>query len=169
MRHRKQGRKLGRTSGHRRALWRNLALSLFIHERITTTPAKAKEARKLAERMITLAKQKTLHSRRRAMAFLQDREVVDKLFDDIAPRYEARNGGYTRILRLDQNRLGDNAPQVIFELVGPEEPAAAKAPPKAKKTADAPKAAAPQAPAAKDSAPAETPKADAPTEEKKSE
>ena len=142
MRHRKQGRKLGRTSGHRRALRRNLTLSLFIHERITTTPAKAKEARRTAERMITIAKNGTLHSRRRAMAFLQDRDIVDKLFDDIAPRYKGRNGGYTRILHLDKNRLGDKAPQVIFELVGGEEEPSTKrkAAPKAEKAAEEPKA-----------------------------
>ena len=121
MRHRKFGRKLGRTSSHRKALRRNLALSLFIHERIQTTPAKAKEAKRLAERMITLAKEGSLHSRRQAMSFLQDRDVVNKLFTEIAPRYATRKGGYTRILHLDELRLGDRARQVLFELVGPEE------------------------------------------------
>ncbi|MEW6355775.1 MAG: 50S ribosomal protein L17 [Planctomycetota bacterium] len=121
MRHKKQGRKLGRTSSHRKALRRNLAISLFIHERIQTTPAKAKEARRLAEKMITLAKDGSLHSRRQALSFLQDRDVVDKLFNDIAPRYQDRKGGYTRILHLDDRRLGDNAPEVLFELVGEDE------------------------------------------------
>lgn len=147
MRHRKQGRKLGRTASHRKALRRNLALSLFIHERITTTTAKAKEARRLAERMITLAKDGSVYSRRRAFSFLQDRDVVDKLFDEIAPRYRNREGGYTRILHLDKNRLGDNAPQVLFELVGEEEEAAAKpkAAPKAAKADAKPAAEAPKA------------------------
>ena len=121
MRHRKQGRKLGRTASHRKALRRNLTLSLFTHERITTTPAKAKETRRLAEKIITLAKDGSLHSRRRAFSFLQDRDVVDKLFDDIGPRYQDRNGGYTRILHLDRHRLGDNARQVVFELIAPDE------------------------------------------------
>ncbi|NOZ22122.1 MAG: 50S ribosomal protein L17 [Planctomycetes bacterium] len=133
MRHKKKGRKLGRTSSHRKALRRNLAVSLLTHERIRTTAAKAKEARGLAEKVITLAKEGSLHSRRRALSFLQDRDVVSKLFDDIAPRYQDRNGGYTRILHLDERRLGDNAPQVLFELVGEDEEAVKK--PKA----DAPK------------------------------
>jgi len=97
------------------------------HERIRTTPAKAKEARRLAEKVITLAKEGSLASRRRALALLGgDREIVKKLFEEIAPRFEGRNGGYTRILHLDEHRLGDNAPQVIFELVGEEERVKAK-------------------------------------------
>jgi len=126
MRHRKSGRKLDRTGSHRKALYRNLTLSLFIHERIRTTPPKAKEARRLAEKAITLDKEGSIASRRRVFAMLRDREIVNKLFDDIAPRYADRNGGYTRILHLDETRLGDNAPQVIFELVKEDEKAAKK-------------------------------------------
>ena len=117
MRHRKRGRGLDRNSAHRKALRRNLVVSLFEHERITTTPAKAKEVKSLAEKMITLGKSGTLAARRRALAILNDKAIVKKLFAEIAPKFQDRPGGYTRILHLDHRRLGDNAPQCIFELV----------------------------------------------------
>jgi len=121
MRHRKAGRKLGRNSAHRKALGRNLVSSLFQHGRITTTLEKAKEYRPMAEKMITLAKERNLHNIRRAVSLLQDKSTVKKLFEEIAPKYLDRPGGYTRILRLEKNRLGDNATRALFELVDWEE------------------------------------------------
>ena len=117
MRHRKKGRQLSRTSSHRKATLRNLATSLFLHERIETTTAKAKELRPYAERLITLARRGDLHARRLAAMKIQDRQVLGKLFDDIAPRYTERPGGYTRILKLG-NRRGDAAEMSLIELVG---------------------------------------------------
>lgn len=116
MRHRKSGRKLGRTSTHRAAMFRNMVVSLFQHERIETTDAKAKELRSLAERLITRGKAGTLHSRRMAARHVRDPEVLQKLFSDIAGRYTEREGGYTRIIKL-RNRKGDNAPISILELM----------------------------------------------------
>ncbi len=116
MRHRKKGRQLSRTRSHRAATLRNLATSLFRHERIETTTAKAKELRPFAERLITLARRGDVHSRRLARQKIQDREVLGKLFDDIAPRYAERPGGYTRILKLG-NRKGDAAEMSLIELV----------------------------------------------------
>ena len=138
MRHRKRGRKLNRTASHRKALLRNLTVSLFEHERITTTITKAKEAAPVAERMITLAKRGALAHRRRAMAFLQDRWIVKKLFDDIGPRYQDRPGGYTRVLRLSQWRLGDGAQKALLELVGPADRASQAAPSVAPSAAEEP-------------------------------
>ena len=117
MRHRKKGRKLSRTASHRRATLRNMATSLFRYERIETTTARAKELRPYAERLITLARRGDLHSRRLAGRKIQDRQVLGKLFDDIAPRYSERPGGYTRILKLG-NRKGDAAEMSLIELVG---------------------------------------------------
>ena len=120
MRHRKRGRHLGRTSSHRQALRRNLARNLLIHERIRTTREKAREVAPFVEKLITLArKPESLAGFRRALALLDDKPVVRKLFAEIGPRYRERNGGYTRILALSsaERRLGDNASQVIFELV----------------------------------------------------
>jgi large subunit ribosomal protein L17 len=117
MRHRVKGRTLGRSHSHRKAMLSNLVQSLFIHEQITTTEPRAKEARSLAEKMITLAKRGTLHSRRLALKKLNNKEVVAKLFEDIAKRNPERQGGYTRILKLDERRLGDSAAKVIFALV----------------------------------------------------
>jgi len=117
MRHRVKGRTLGRSHSHRKAMLSNLVQSLFIHEQITTTEPRAKEARSLAEKMITLAKRGTLHSRRLALKKLNNKEVVAKLFEDIAKRNPERQGGYTRILKLDERRLGDSAVKVIFALV----------------------------------------------------
>ena len=116
MRHRNKGRKLSRTSTHRRATLRNLATSLFLHERIETTTAKAKELRPFAERLITLARRGDIHARRVAGRKIQDRDVLGKLFDDIAPRYAERPGGYTRILKVDR-RKGDAAEMSLIELV----------------------------------------------------
>ncbi len=119
MRHNKTGRRLGRNSSHRKAMMRNMVTSLFDAERITTTDCRAKELRKIAERLITLGKRGDLHARRQASEVIMDRKVVAKLFDRIAPRYASRPGGYTRILKLG-SRLGDNAPQSIIELVEEE-------------------------------------------------
>jgi len=116
MRHRKSGRKLGRTTAHREILLRNLVTSLFLYEKIVTTEAKAKELRKLAERMITLAKRQDLHARRQAAEVVADDKVLKKLFDSIGGRYKDRNGGYTRITKLDY-RMGDGAPLAAIELV----------------------------------------------------
>jgi large subunit ribosomal protein L17 len=119
MRHNKSGRRLGRNSSHRAAMMRNMVTSLLEHEKITTTDTRAKELRKIAEKMITLGKRGDLHARRQALKVIRDRKVVGKLFAQIGPRYQDRPGGYTRILRLG-NRAGDNAPQVIIELVEEE-------------------------------------------------
>jgi large subunit ribosomal protein L17 len=115
MRHQKAGRQLGRDTQHRRALFRNLVTSFLKHERIETTTAKAKEIRPIAERMITLGKQGDLHARRLALAYIQSREVVAKLFSEVAPRFLNRNGGYTRIIPTRQRR-GDGASMVLLEL-----------------------------------------------------
>jgi large subunit ribosomal protein L17 len=116
MRHACAGRQFGRNSGHRKALLRTLVRSLLKNEKIETTVAKAKEIRPLAEKMITLAKRGDLHARRQAMSFIQDDAVVRGLFADIAPRFNARNGGYTRIVPTRQ-RMGDAAPMAVIELV----------------------------------------------------
>jgi large subunit ribosomal protein L17 len=116
MRHRKKGRGLSRSPSHRKATLRNMATSLFRHERITTTTARAKELRPYAERLITLARRGDLHARRLAARRIADREVLGKLFDDIGPRYAERPGGYTRILKLG-NRQGDAADMALIELV----------------------------------------------------
>ena len=128
MRHRKRGRRLGRTSAHRSAMRRNLVSNLFLVGRIRTTPAKAKEVRSMAEKLITIARAGSLASFRRALAILDDKYIVRRLFKEIAPKYVDRPGGYTRILHLPRssNRLGDNAEQVIMELVST--PAAEAAP-----------------------------------------
>jgi len=117
MRHRKEGRRLGRTTAHRKATMKSLALALFENSAIETTLAKSKELRKFAEPLITLARKDNTHNRRRAFAVLRDKAMVTKLFDTIAPAYAERPGGYTRILRLG-NRLGDAAPMARIELVG---------------------------------------------------
>jgi large subunit ribosomal protein L17 len=116
MRHRLDHRKLSRTASHRKALLRNLVTALFMHERIETTVAKAKEARRLAERLITFAKRNNLHSRRLCAAVLFEPEAVQRLFDVIAPLYATREGGYTRILKT-RIRLGDAGQMGILELV----------------------------------------------------
>ena len=123
MNHRKTGRKLGRTSAHRKALFRNMVTSLLEHEQIRTTDAKAKELRGVAERMITLGKKGTLHARRNALRTIRSKEVTSKVFDELAERYKDRPGGYTRVIKLGQ-RPGDAAPMSIIELVDRGEGAA---------------------------------------------
>ena len=116
MRHRKSGRKFNRPTGHREAMFRNMASSLFRHELIKTTLPKAKELRRVAEPLITLAKSDSVHRRRLAFARLRDSEVVAKLFTVLGPRYETRPGGYLRILKCGY-RVGDSAPMAYVELV----------------------------------------------------
>lgn len=116
MRHNKSGRRLGRTTSHRIAMFRNMVTSLLNHERIVTTDAKAKEIRSVAEKMITLGKRGDLHAQRQAAAYIREKSVVTKLFSTIAPRYKERSGGYTRIIKLGQ-RLGDAASLSVIELV----------------------------------------------------
>jgi len=132
MRHQKAGRHLGRTSAHRRALRRNLAASLFEHGTISTTIEKAKFVRPFAEKLITLAKDGSLHARRRAVSMLSDRDicrvedsepvkegtVIQRLFSEVGPRFAQRNGGYTRIIRLPWRRIGDNGRLVLLQLLG---------------------------------------------------
>jgi len=116
MRHRKAGKKLGRDSAHRRAILRNLVTSLFKHEEISTTYAKAKALRPVAEKMITLAKRGDLHARRQALSYIMDKSVAHKLFDQMRDRFLDRQGGYIRILKTG-HRTGDNAPLVIIQLL----------------------------------------------------
>ena len=116
MRHRNSNRKLNRTSSHRQAMLRNMATSLLRHEIIKTTLPKAKELRRVAEPLITLGKSATLANRRLAFSRLRDRDIVGKLFNELGPRYQARNGGYLRILKCGF-RVGDNAPMALVELV----------------------------------------------------
>ncbi|MDP2479259.1 MAG: 50S ribosomal protein L17 [Candidatus Palauibacterales bacterium] len=115
MRHRKRGRQLSRTASHKQAMLRNMATSLFRHERIRTTEAKAKELRPFAEKLVTLSRTDDVHSRRQVRRHIQDREVLAKLFDDIGPRFEGREGGYTRVLKLGA-RKGDGAELALIEL-----------------------------------------------------
>ena len=128
MRHHKTGRKLGRDSAHRKALYANLASALIEHGRIQTTEAKAKEVRPVVEQMITLGKRGDVSAHRQAVAFLRSKPIVHKLFADVAPRFADRPGGYTRIVKIGP-RQGDAAPMVYLELVDfqPKERAAARA------------------------------------------
>jgi len=116
MRHRKDGYKLGRLTQHRWAMFRNLLVGLFRHERIETTEAKAKAVRGLADHVVTLAKRENLHARRQVLSLVPDREVVGRIFDTIAARFSERQGGYTRIIKSGVRR-GDAAPMVLLELV----------------------------------------------------
>ncbi|HLR82097.1 MAG TPA: 50S ribosomal protein L17 [Paenalcaligenes sp.] len=116
MRHRHGLRKLNRTSSHRLAMFRNMSVSLIKHEAIKTTLPKAKELRRVIEPLITLAKNPTVANRRQAFSRLRDRDAVTKLFDELGPRYQERNGGYTRILKMGF-RTNDNAPMAFMELV----------------------------------------------------
>ncbi|UCC66275.1 MAG: 50S ribosomal protein L17 [Deltaproteobacteria bacterium] len=128
MRHRRAGRKLNRTTSHRLMMLRNMVTSLFEHERLETTEAKAKELRRLAERLITLGKRGDLHARRQASRIINSRKVVQKLFNEFAPRFAERNGGYTHIYKT-RNRPGDGAALAIIELIptaGKEEKASRK-------------------------------------------
>jgi len=135
MRHNKSGRRLGRTTSHRIAMFRNMVTSFLNHERITTTDAKAKELRSIADKMITLGKRGDLHAMRLAASYIREKSVVTKLFTTLAPRYVDRQGGYTRIVKLGI-RPGDNAPLSMIELVE------AECTPKPKKSAPVTKAAA---------------------------
>jgi large subunit ribosomal protein L17 len=119
MRHRRSGKRLGRNTSHRKAMMRNMVTSFFNCEKITTTDARAKELRKLVEKLITLARRGDLHSRRLALQFVRDTKTVAKLFETIAPRYTDRPGGYTRIIKLG-HRAGDNASLSMIELVEEE-------------------------------------------------
>lgn len=117
MRHLKKGRKLNRNPSHRRALIRNMVTSLLRHDRITTTDAKAKELRGWADWLVTLGKDGSLHARRQALSFVQDKKVVAKLFSALAPRFADRAGGYTRVIKVGR-RHGDAAPLSLIEFVG---------------------------------------------------
>ena len=122
MRHRKSGRKLNRTSSHRKAMFANMAAALIRHEQIVTTLPKAKELRPFVDKLVTLAKKGDLAARRMAISKVRDQEMVRKLFDTIGPRYEERNGGYTRVLRAGY-RYGDSAPVAVIEFVDRDESA----------------------------------------------
>ena len=126
MRHLNAGRKLNRTGAHRKALFRNLVTSLLEHEHVRTTDAKAKELRSVADRMVTLGKRGTLHARRQALAYIRSATVVKKLFDEVAPRFRDRMGGYTRVIKLG-HRHGDAASMSIIELTDRGEAAKAEA------------------------------------------
>lgn len=120
MRHRKAGVKLNRTASHRKAMFRNMVTSLFKYDRIKTTDVKAKELRKWADNLITLAKRGDLHARRQALSIIREKDVVHKLFEEAAEKYAGKNGGYTRIIKLGR-RPGDAAPISIIELISAEE------------------------------------------------
>ncbi len=122
MRHRKAGKQLGRNTGHRRAMLRNMVTSLFAHEQVETTEAKAKVVRPLAEKMITLAKRGDLHARRYALAYLKDKTVVHNLFDQAKSRFQDRQGGYLRIVKKGTRR-GDGAPLSVIQLIPKDETA----------------------------------------------
>ena len=122
MRHRRAGRRLNRTSSHRRALFANMAAALIKHEQVVTTLPKAKELRKFADRLITLAKRGNLHSRRLAVSRIRDEAMVKKLFEVLGPRYQERSGGYTRVLKAGY-RYGDSAPMAVIEFVDRDEDA----------------------------------------------
>jgi large subunit ribosomal protein L17 len=142
MRHQRSGKKLGRDSAHRKALYSNLVGALIEHGRIQTTQAKAKAVKPLAEKLITLGKRGDLHARRQALAALRSNDVVHRLFADIAPRFSDRPGGYTRIVKLGQ-RQGDAADMVYLELVDYEPAPAPLAPPRARREEEAAPADAP--------------------------
>lgn len=135
MRHRKSGRKFNRTSSHRKAMFRNMVTSLFKHDRIRTTDAKAKELRSWSDHLITLAKRGDLHSRRQAMAIIREKDVVHKLFEEAAERYGAVSGGYTRIVKVGK-RPGDAATMSMVELISSERKAKGKKKTKVAKKAE---------------------------------
>jgi len=126
MRHRKKNARFDRTTSHRIAMFRNMVTSLLEYERITTTEAKARELRSVADKMITMGKKGTLAHRRRALGFVRSKGIVHKLFTSLAERYKERNGGYTRMFKLAFNRAGDSAPMAIIELVDRDLSAAPK-------------------------------------------
>ena len=147
MRHRNQGRKLNITSSHRTAMFANMAAALIKHEQIKTTLPKAKELRPVVEKLVTLSRRNDLHARRQALSAIRDEDQVRKLFDVLGPRYKARPGGYTRVLKAGF-RNGDNAPMAILALVGTLSPATEEP-----ARAEEPVAAAPSEPAATETAP----------------
>lgn len=155
MRHNVDGRKLGRTATHRRALYRNLVISLITHGRIRTTTPKAKEARRLAERMVTFAKRGDLAARRHVASILNDKDAVRKLFDEIGPRYAQRPGGYTRVLKYAKVRRGDAAEMSLLEFVKDGDRTDRKRSARGAEAAVAPKVSRPEAAAAEPSEPAE--------------
>ncbi|MFP5260021.1 MAG: 50S ribosomal protein L17 [Acidobacteriota bacterium] len=116
MRHKKSGRKLGRTAAHRKALMRNMARSLLIHERIRTTEHKAKELRGVVENLVSLAQTDSVHSRRMAYKVLENHQLVARLFNEIGPRFQGQPGGFTRVVKMGLPRAGDCAPMAIIEL-----------------------------------------------------
>jgi large subunit ribosomal protein L17 len=116
MRHRRSGRKLNKTPSHRKAMFANMAAAVVKHEQIVTTLPKAKELRRVVDRLITLAKRGDLHARRQAISHMRDKAMVAKLFETLGPRYQERNGGYTRVLKAGF-RYGDSAPMAVIELV----------------------------------------------------
>ena len=172
MRHRKAGTRLNRTTSHRKAMLRNMVTSLFEHERITTTEAKAKTLKPLADKMITLAKRGDLHARRQALAVIRKKSVTQKLFGEIKGRYIERPGGYTTLVKLGPRR-GDGAPLTVVELVKPEEKSKKKKSKKkaagkastSKKKAAATEGTAKAAKAAPDAAPTDAAPAEPPAEE----
>ncbi len=125
MRHRVSGRRLGRGPSHQKAMFRSLAVALITHEHIETTDARAKELRRVADRLVTLGKKGTLHARRQAYKYLNNHQVVKKLFDEIAPRFESRPGGYTRLIK-SRIRFADQAPMTFVRFVDEALPAAGK-------------------------------------------
>jgi len=132
MRHKKSGRKLGRSTAHRKAMLRNMARSLFIHERIQTTEHKAKELRGVVEPLVALAQTDSVHARRLAYKVLENHQLVARLFNDIAPRFSGQPGGYTRVVKLGLPRTGDCAPMAVIELTKMAgEPTKTEAPAKA--------------------------------------
>ncbi len=136
MRHKKSGRKLGRTASHRKAMLRNMARSLLIHERIRTTEHKAKELRAVVEPLVALAQTDSLHARRQAYKVLENHKLVARLFDEIGPRFSGQPGGFTRVVKLGLPRAGDCAPMAVIELT--KMVGAAAAPKKAAPAAEAP-------------------------------
>ena len=127
MRHKKSGRKLSRTWEHRKALMRNQVKSLLTNEQIRTTEAKAKELRKLADRLISMGLEDTVHARRKAYKVLGNHALVQHLFDEVAPRYTAATGGYTRVIKLGEPRRGDAAPMAMVAFAEPKQAGASKA------------------------------------------
>lgn len=165
MRHRKSGRKLNRSNSHRTAMFKNMARALLTYEQIRTTDVKAKELRRVVDKLITLALRNDLHARRQAYKVLGNHQLVQRLFDEIGPRFEGGQGGYTRIIKLSQPRTGDCAPMVIIELT--KKAVDAPAPEKAQEKVEekAVDTAAKKAPAKKAPAKKAAPKAEAPAEE----
>ncbi len=170
MRHRKSGKRLGRTWEHRKSLFRNLSRSLLTYGKIRTTEAKAKELRKVVDRLITLALRNDLHARRQAYKVLENHALVKKLFDEIGPRFVGVKGGYTRVVKLGLPRPGDCAPLAIIEFTrgvhDEDEPEAKESKPKAEAAKEAPAKKKTKAKKAAEETPAEeTPAEEAPAEE----